>query len=132
MRLFVLVTVLLAVGGKAHSEIYYLECEAIGYAYSYDTKMFYQSHKVNFRYKDTEKCTMGGERNFIRGEWRSFFSSEVHDSYQYTVDVKSDCECHGKPASGVSRSLQDLKSDFVRKDFYVRKLRDFDPEDRDF
>ena len=116
----------------AYADIHYLECEAIGYAYSYDTREFYQSRKVEFRYKDTDKCAMGGERTFIKNQWRSFFQSEVRDYFKYTIDVKSDCECYDEPASGVSKGLQDFKSDFVRKGFYTYKLRGFDPEDRDF
>ncbi len=132
MKKFMLSVLLVLIGAGANAEIYYLECEAIGYAYSYDTKQFYQSRKVGFRYKDTRGCALGSERTFIRNQWRSFFQSEVRESFKYTIDVKSDCECHDKPASGVSRDLQDFKSDFVRKGFYTYKLRGFDPEDRDF
>lgn len=130
----VLIGILLAVGlcASAGASTFYLQCEVIGYAYSYEKKVFYESMKVDFRYKTTSGCQIDGGRTYAKNEWRSYFSSEVPEYFKYTLGVKSDCECHDEPPSGVARSHQDFKRDFVRKNFSIKRLYGFDPEDREF
>lgn len=132
MKVLFLSALMLVVGKKAYAQTYNLDCEAIGYAYSYDKEAFYQSRKVSFNYKTNNSCSLGGHRAHIENEWHSFFKSEVREYYEYTIGVKSDCECNGDAPSGVSRDLQDFKSDFVRKGFYMNRLRGFHPEDSTF
>lgn len=130
----VLAGFLLAVGlcASATASSVYLQCEAIGYAYSYEKKVFYESMKVDFQYKSTRGCQLDGGRTHAKNEWHSYFSSEVPEYFKYTLGVKSDCECHDDPPSGVVRSHQDFKRDFVRKNFSVKRLYGFDPEDSEF
>ncbi|AOY88288.1 hypothetical protein BKP64_08990 [Marinobacter salinus] len=121
----------LAVGSTAYSETHSLSCETIGFAYSHDKKVLYQSRKVHFWYESIEHCTFEGPNHHALMEWGHFFDSEVRDSYKYRKNVKTDCGCKGKRASGVSRKFQDVKKDFVRGDFEIRHLKGFYPENKE-
>ncbi|WP_290495862.1 hypothetical protein [Alcanivorax sp.] len=132
MKKYFLISGLLGVSVLANAETYNLHCEAVGYAYSYENKKFFESRKVSFNYKATRDCVLDGGRSHIKNEWQSYFSSEESDYFKYTIGVNSDCECHDDPVSGVLRKHQDFKRDFVRKDFSVGQMRGFRPEDRTF
>lgn len=123
--------VLWSFGSSAYAETNDLSCETIGYAYDYDSKMFYQSKKAHFWYESIDHCTFEGPNHHALVEWRSFFESEVRDSYSYKVRVTTDCGCSGKRASGVARKFQDAKKDFVRRGFKVEHLKGFYPENRE-
>lgn len=131
MRTLTLVVLYLAALSQANAETYDLSCEATGYAYNYDKKIFYQSRKVHFWYESVDTCTFEGPNHHALLEWSSFFNSEVRDSAYYDVKVATDCGCYGKHASGASRKFQDLKKRYVRDDFRVIHLRGFHPENRE-
>ena len=132
MKLFWVMLISLGLVSNAMASPYYLQCEAIGYAYSYEKKVFYESIKVGFHYKSNSGCQLDSGRTHAKNEWHSYFSSEVPEYFKYTLGVKSDCECHDNPPSGVARGHQDFKRDFVRKGFSVKRLYGFDPEDSNF
>lgn len=131
MRALTCAVLFLAFFSQANAETYPLSCEAMGYAYSYDKEVFYQSRKEHFWYESVDRCTFEGPNHHALVEWKSFFNSEVRDSSNYKVRVKTDCGCYGKHAKGVSRQFQDAKKDFVREDFEVRHLKGFYPENRE-
>lgn len=122
---------LLGLCSSAIASPYLLQCEAIGYAYSYDNKQFYESQKARFIHQKSNSCGETGSAH-AKNEWNSYFSSMVPESFKYTVGVHSACECHGKAPSGVTRRHQDFRSDFVNKGFQLYRLDEFDPDDRTY
>lgn len=131
MRSLLFAALSLVVSFKAHAQTYPLACEVIGYAYSYEKEVFYQSPKVHFWYESVDRCTFEGPNHYALVGWRSFFESEVQDSYRYTMGVTTDCGCSGKRASGVARRFQDAKKEFVRRGFKVEHLKGFYPDNRE-
>ncbi len=122
---------LLFVSSRAYSQTYDLVCDVVGYAYSYEKEILYQSRRVGFRYESVDRCTFEGPNHHALVQWRSFFDSEVPDGSNYKVRVKSGCGCYGERASGVARKFQDVKKGFVRDGFEVRRLKGFYPESKE-
>lgn len=126
MMRFWMATLCFVAAQHAHSETYPLACETIGYASSAEQKVFYHSRKVGFWYESTERCTFSGPKHHALAAWRAFFRSEVADSADYDVYVKTDCGCYGEYASGVTRQFQGVKAQSVSWGYEVRRLKGFD------